>query len=226
MLASYAKAFRQLGDPRLIKPLVYSLGLAALIALLALPAGYFVFEWVNETLLAWLGGGDSWWMSTIEWSVRVLGWLIVLVILFFAFGSIQTAWLGIFMDGVVNAARDSSHPKVELNSPPSLSASGWSAVRFLALSLLVNVMILPLVLIGWILPPLGLIVQLLANGYLLGREYEDLVSPRFSSHRRLPVLSRSIFGMMAATLFLVPFINFVAPVVTAAAFTHYLASRK
>ena len=155
-----------------------------------------------------------------------MGTLILLLILFFAFGSIQTAWLGIFMDGVVDVARDSSHPEVELNPPPSLSASGWSAMRFLVLSLLVNVLILPLVLIGWILPPLGLIVQLLANGYLLGREYEDIVSPRFPSHPRLPLLSRSIFGMMAAALFVVPFINFVAPLVTAVAFTHYLASRK
>ena len=226
MIASYAKAFGQLGNPRFIKPLFYSLGLAALTALLAFPAGYFVFEWLNEALMAWLGGGDSWWMTAIEWSVRVLGWLITLVILFFAFGSIQTAWLGIFMDSVVDATRDSSHPEVELNPPPSLSASGWSAVRFLVLSLLVNVLILPLVLIGWILPPLGLIVQLIANGYLLGREYEDIVSPRFPSHPRLPLLSRSIFGMIAAALFIVPFINFVAPLVTAIAFTHYLASRK
>ena len=226
MLASYAKAFGQLGKPHFIKPLIYSLGLDALTALLAFPVGYFAFEWLNEALLAWLGGGDSWWRTAIEWSVRVLGTLILLLILFFAFGSIQTAWLGIFMDGVVDAARDSSHPEVELNPPPSLSASGWSAVRFLVLSLLVNVLILPLVLIGWILPPLGLIVQLIANGYLLGREYEDIVSPRFPSHPRLPLLNRSIFGIIAAALFLVPPVNFVAPVVTAAAFTHYLASRK
>ena len=225
MLASFTMAFGQLNDSRFLKPLLYSLGLSLIVALIALPVGYLGFEWLNQAFLSWLEGGDSWWMDTIEWSLRVLGILIMLVILFFAFGSVQTAFLGLFLDDVVTAARDKNHPTIQLEPPPSLSKSSWASARFLALSLSLNALILPVVLIGWFLPPLGLIVQLIANGYLFGKEYEDIIAVRFQTETRLDPLKRTIFGTATAALFLVPVLNFVAPVISAAAFTNYIASR-
>jgi len=227
MLASYVKAFGQLGDPRLMRPILYSFGLAILSALLLLPVGYFCFEWLNETLMDWIDGGDSWWMDAIEWSVRVLGWFIGLTVLFFGFGLMQTAYLGIFIDQVVEAATDLNRPGLTLYPPPALPAAVWSSARFLALSFFVNLMIMPLVLIGFLPPlPLGLIVQLIANGYLLGKEFEDLVANRFPTQPKLSLLSRTTFGMVSAGLLLVPFVNFCAPVITAAAFTNYYSSRE
>jgi CysZ protein len=225
MLASFTMAFGQLNDSRFLKPLLYSLGLSLVVALIALPVGYLGFEWLNQALLSWLEGGDSWWMDTIEWSLRVLGILIMLVILFFAFGSVQTAFLGLFLDDVVTAARDKNHPTIQLEPPPTLSKSSWASARFLGLSLSLNALILPIVLIGWFLPPLGLIVQLIANGYLFGKEYEDIIAVRFRTETRLAPLKRTIFGTATAALFLVPVLNFVAPVISAAAFTNYIASR-
>lgn len=225
MLASFTMAFGQLNDSRFLKPLLYSLGLSVLIALIALPLGYLGFEWLNQAFLAWLEGGESWWMSTIEWSLRVLGILIILVIFVFAFGTIQTAFLGLFLDDVVTATRDKNHPTIQLEPPPSLSKSSWASARFLGLSLSLNALILPIVLIGWFLPPLGLIVQLIANGYLFGKEYEDIIAVRFQTETRLDPLKRTIFGTATAALFLVPVLNFVAPVISAAAFTNYIASR-
>jgi uncharacterized protein involved in cysteine biosynthesis len=116
-------AFGQLNDSRFLKPLLYSLGLSLVVALIALPAGYLGFEWLNQAFLSWLEGGDSWWMDTIEWSIRVLGILIILVILFFAFGSVQTAFLGLFLDDVVTASRDKNHPTIALPPPPSNTKS-------------------------------------------------------------------------------------------------------
>ena len=225
MLASFTMAFGQLNDSRFLKPLLYSLGLSLVVALIALPVGYLGFEWLNQALLSWLEGGDSWWMDTIEWSLRVLGILIMLVILFFAFGSVQTAFLGLFLDDVVTATRDKNHPTIQLEPPPSLSKSSWASARLLGLSLSLNALILPIVLIGWFLPPLGLIVQLIANGYLFGKEYEDIIAVRFQTEARLDPLKRTIFGTATAALFLVPVLNFVAPVISAAAFTNYIASR-
>tara|TARA_B110000438_G_scaffold11106_1_gene11063 strand:+ start:862 stop:1527 length:666 start_codon:yes stop_codon:yes gene_type:complete len=218
-------AFGQLNDSRFLKPLLYSLGLSVLLALIALPLGYLGFEWLNQAFLAWLEGGESWWMSTIEWSLRVLGILIILIIFVFAFGTIQTAFLGLFLDDVVTAARDKNHPTIQLDPPPSLSKSSWASAQFLTLSLSLNALILPIVLIGWFLPPLGLIVQLIANGYLFGKEYEDIIAVRFQTETRLDPLKRTIFGTATAALFLVPVLNFVAPVISAAAFTNYIASR-
>jgi len=218
-------AFGQLNDKRFLKPLLYSLGLSLLATLIALPLIYLGFEWLNQAFLTWLAGGDSWWMNTIEWSLRVLGILIIFVIIFFAFGSVQTAFLGLFLDDVVTATRDKNHPTIQLGAPPPFSKSSWASAQFLTLSLSVNALILPIVLIGWFLPPLGLIVQLIANGYLFGKEYEDIIAVRFQTEDRLDPLKRTIFGTATAALFLVPVLNFVAPVISAAAFTNYIASR-
>jgi CysZ protein len=225
MITSFTMAFGQLNDKRFLKPLLYSLGLSLLATLIALPLIYLGFEWLNQVFLTWLEGGDSWWMNTIEWSLRVLGILIILVIIFFAFGSVQTAFLGLFLDDVVTATRDKNHPTIQLGAPPPFSKSSWASAQFLTLSLSVNALILPLVLIGWFLPPLGLIVQLIANGYLLGKEYEDIIAIRFQTESRIDPLKRTIFGTATAALFLVPVLNFVAPVISAAAFTNYIASR-
>ena len=226
MLASYVKAFGQLCDPRLMRPILYSFGLAILSALLLIPVGYFCLEWLNETLMGWIDGGDSWWMDAIEWSARALGWLIGLTVLFFVFGLMQTAYLGIFIDQVVEAAKDLTRPELQFNPPLALLASSCCSAKFLALSLFVNLLILPLVLVGWFLPPMGLVIQLLANGYLLGKEFEDLVANRFPSRPKLSLLRRTTFGMVSAGLLLVPFVNFCAPVITAAAFTNYYSSRE
>ena len=218
-------AFGQLSDKRFLKPLLYSFGLSLLAALIALPLIYLGFEWLNQAFLAWLEGGESWWISAIEWSLRVMEILIILIIFIFAFGSIQTAFLGLFLDDVVTATRDKNHPAIQLDPPPSLSKSSLSSAQFLALALLMNALILPFVIIGWFLPPLGLIVQLIANGYLFGKEYEEIIAIRFQTKTRLPPLKRTIFGIVAASLFLVPILNFVAPLISAAAFTNYIASR-
>ena len=225
MLASFTMAFGQLNDSRFLKPLLYSLGLSMIVAMIALPLGYFGFECLSQAFLSWLEGGESWWMNTIEWSLRVLGILIISVVLFFAFGSIQTAFLGLFLDDIVTATRDKNHPTVELEPPPSLIKSSLSSVRFIGLSLSLNALILPIVLIGWFLPPVGLIVQLIANGYLFGKEYEDIIAVRFETEIHLDPLKRTIFGTATAALFLVPVLNFIAPVISAAAFTNYVASR-
>ncbi len=218
-------AFGQLNDKCFLKPLLYSLGLSLLATLIALPLIYLGFEWLNQAFLTWLAGGDSWWMNTIEWSLRVLGVLIIFAIIFFAFGSVQTAFLGLFLDDVVTATRDKNHPTIQLDAPPPLSKSSWASAQFLTLSLSVNALILPIVLIGWFLPPIGLIVQLIANGYLFGKEYEEIIAVRFQTENRLDPLKRTIFGTATAALFLVPVLNFVAPVISAAAFTNYIASR-
>ncbi|MBT6851299.1 MAG: hypothetical protein HOA16_08900 [Opitutae bacterium] len=225
MITSITMAFGQLNDKRFLKPLLYSLGLSLLATLIALPLIYLGFEWLNQAFLTWLEGGDSWLMNTIEWSLRVLGILIIFVIIFFAFGSVQTAFLGLFLDDVVTATRDKNHPTIQLGAPPPFSKSSWASAQFLTLSLSVNALILPIVLIGWFLPPLGLIVQLIANGYLFGKEYEDIIAIRFQTESRLDPLKRTIFGTATAALFLVPVLNFVAPVISAAAFTNYIASR-
>ncbi|SVC64790.1 uncharacterized protein METZ01_LOCUS317644, partial [marine metagenome] len=144
MIDSYARAFGQLNSPRFLKPLVYSLALAVLTSLAVFPAAYLGFEWLNGIFLQWLEVGEAWWASAVEWSLRVLEFLLLLVILFFLFGTIQAAYLGLFIDGIVDAALDRHHPELTPNPPPPFAKAAWSTVRLLVLSITVNLLLLPI----------------------------------------------------------------------------------
>ena len=67
---------------------------------------------------------------------------------------------------------------------------------------------------------------LVVNAYLLGRDMADMVEPR---HPALPPLSRSsrwLLGLVSAVMFLIPLVNLLAPIWSAAMAVHMLLGRK
>jgi len=221
-MGDYGKAFGQLGDGRFCKPLFFSLGLATLTAGCLLPAGYFGFQTLVEPLSEWAEAGDSWWGTALEWTLPFLGLVLAAGVGFLLFGLIQTAWLGLFLDGIIEATCEKHYPDFQPAPPPTLLRSCWVATRFLLVSLTVNMVILPLVIIGWFLPPTGLIIQVLTNGYLVEREYRELVAERLKGISRGKMAGRWFWGTLTAGMFLVPVLNFATPVLAASAMTHKL----
>ena len=92
--------------------------------------------------------------------------------------------------------------------------------------LLLNLLALPLYLLLMFLPPTGLILFYCLNGYLLSREYFELVGGR---HLDLAGLRKArkkntwaIFpaGVLIALMLTVPILNLLAPLVATAAMVH------
>ena len=122
-----------------------------------------------------------------------------------------------------------------LDTIPRLPAAGCgvarhralvTTLRFLAVMVVINLALIPFLL----LPPVFPFVFYAANGYLLGREYFELVALRRTNHGEARGLRKAhrgtLFatGTIAAFLLTVPLINLLAPVVATAAMVHLFES--
>jgi CysZ protein len=150
-------------------------------------------------------------------------WLATAISLIVAFGlvagltvlaaPVSSLVAGFFLDEI--AAR--VEREIDPSGPPGRSAPALEAalfaLRFAALSLLVNLIALVLLLV----PGLGVVAWIGANGYLLGREYFELAALRFRSGaearemRRAYALTVYAHGLMIAAFVAVPLLNLLTP---------------
>ena len=102
----------------------------------------------------------------------------------------------------------------------------WSALRFACVALLLNLALLPAYLLLLLFPPLYLLVFYSVNGYLLGREYFELVSYRRLDEREADELRRAcrgrvmLGGVAMAFMLTIPVFNLVAPIAATAFAVH------
>jgi uncharacterized protein involved in cysteine biosynthesis len=99
----------------------------------------------------------------------------------------------------------------------------WGGIRFFLLLAAVNLVAVGIVLL---VPGVNLLVFWLVNGYLLGREYFELVAARHFE----PAAARALWrerqgrfiaaGLVLAAIMLIPVVNLVVPVLGAAFVTH------
>lgn len=163
------------------------------------------------------------WLNTTATILSGLGAVFLLAVLF---PVVISAVVGLFLDDVAEAVERRHYPA----DPPGVALGVVPAIlmgaRFAGLVLLVNLIALPFYLLLLFLPPFGLVLFYLVNGYLIGREYFDLVATRHLPADRAKAL-RSAYGFKVvlagaagAFLFTLPLAALLAPLVTTAAFVH------
>ncbi|MDP6706642.1 MAG: EI24 domain-containing protein [Alphaproteobacteria bacterium] len=217
MLSPFVKAAHQLPEPAFRNVLLKSLALAVVLygALLWL-AFYIVpplisFEW-------------SW----LEWLTEAGALLAFLVAAFILFPTVATLFVSLFLEEIASAVEERHYPDDAPGQSPDVWTSFALSLRFTVVALLINVLALPIYLITLFLPPLNLVVFYGLNGYLLSREYFELVSSRHLAPEAMRELRRSewrrlfVMGVIIAFLLTVPLVNFVAPVLATAAMVHGL----
>ena len=97
---------------------------------------------------------------------------------------------------------------------------------FILVTLLLNLLVLPLYLVLIWIPPLNLLLFYLLNGYLLGREYFEMVAVRRLDLKEAKGLRRGSRGRMilagAVITFLltIPLVNLVTPIIATAFMLH------
>ncbi len=213
MIQSYLRAFGQLPDPRFRRVILLSLGLAVLL------------YGVTFVVVGWLFGelalmAASWW----EAGSSILGGVAIVVVSVFLFPAIMSAFVGLFLDDVASAVEAEHYPLLSAPRTQGFLESLAGSLRFAGLALLVNLIALPL----YFIPPVNAFAFLLVNGFLLGREYFELVALRRLSRPEVRALSRYYrrrlwwSGTVTALLLLIPFVNILAPLVGVAAMVHIL----
>ena len=215
LIAAYLKGLEDALSPPLRAILWRVLGLGLVLSVLLIVAAYQALGFAPSTGWGWL-----------DEVIRVLGGILTGVGLAFFFPVIMTTLQSLFLDEAAAKVAKRDYP----GDPPGRDigfAEGLaSGLRFLVVAVVLNILALPLQLVGLLLPIVNILVFLVLNGYLVGREYFEQVAMRHASAAEAARLRRSnrmlafSAGLLGTALMVVPIVNLVAPLVTVAAMLH------
>jgi CysZ protein len=218
MISSLLLAFDDLADRRFRRYIWLSIGGAIAI---------FAVLWIVITLLLTHSA-----ITAIPWldtTIDVLGGIAVAVLSWLLFPGVVGLVSGLLLDGVADA--------VEARDYPHLAAArdqGWGEIlrttaKFAGIVVLGNLIVLPL----YLVPVVNIVVFYGLNGYLLGREYYELVAyrrldePAAVALRRRSGLRWFVAGLVIAILMTIPILNLVMPIIATAFMVHlFQAARR
>ena len=210
MIADLLKAVAQLSDRRFRRVVLFSCLLAALLlALLAAGAGWALGR---LTGIGWL-----------DIAAGFAGGIAAFAAAAMLFPAAAAALQGLFLESAVRAVEARHYSNL---GPPN--AQGWGetlrqTLFFVGAALGLNLLLLPV----WLfVPPLGLLLFWLGNGWLCGREYFEAAALRRLDPEAARTLRRRyryriwFAGIVVAWLMTVPFVNLAAPAIGTAFMLH------
>jgi CysZ protein len=213
MLRAFALAIEDAARPAQRRALLLSL-------LLAL--GLLALAWLGLTAL--LAGVRVVGISWLDGAVAALGSVAALALAWILFPALTLLVLGFFLDGILGAVERQHYPALGPPRRIGFGAALMSALRILALTLVLNLLALPL----YLVPAINFLVYYGLNGYLVGREYFELVALRRMDGAAARTMWRRyrgtlvLAGVSVVFLLSLPLVNLVAPVVAAAFMLHLL----
>lgn len=158
------------------------------------------------------------WLETILAVAAGLGLLAAFV---FLMAPVTAVFAGLFLDDVAALVERRDYAA----DPPGRPLAGWRSlamsVQFGLLVLLVNLALLPTLFLG-----IGAVMMVVANAYLLSREYFTMVACRHMPVDAAVTLRRErspkvfVAGFIPALLSLVPLLNVAVPLFSTAYFVH------
>ena len=211
MFKALSRAVSQLFDPAIFGVLVMSVAGAAVV-LIAIWTGVDVI--VTRMTLFTTG-----WLNWLARLVIGVGTVFVTIALF---GAIAAMIAGFFVDRVARAVERRFYPGLPPARSSGIGEQLAGGLSFLLAALVLNLLALPLYLIWGADVPIFLGL----NGYLLGREYFELVALRRVDRRTARLLWRThrlklvACGAVIAAFSFVPFANLLTPVVATAFMLH------
>ncbi len=187
--------------------------------------------------MVWLADFGLSYIPAISFTMPIVGWevtfldetakdvglgLAILLSIFLMF-PVAAIIVGFFLEEIADAVEDKHFPHL-----PPARRQGWGEIIVNAAEFfltLIGANLLALI-IYLVLLPIAWVPFLIVNGYLLGREYFELVAMRRMPLEEVKKLRQKFLGriwfagiVMAAPLS-IPFLNLLVPVIGVAAFTH------
>lgn len=214
IFSAYFKGFGQLSDPQTRSVIWTSIGWSVAIFI-----GLFVALYVLLKLTTFITIGP------LEMFFDFLGQAAVFILTWFLFPAVVTAIGSLMLDKVVNAVEARHYPTLKAAPGQIFSEAIGPALKFLGVTVGLNVLCLPL-----LLTPLFPFVYYALNGYLISREYFELVALRRLSIADAQMLRARwktplfIAGVGFAFMLTVPILNVIAPIIATAAMVHLFES--
>ena len=211
MITAFSRGLAQLSDPRIRRVVWFAIAAACIV---------FALLWGAVGTV--LGASSLFSVLWLEWAVDLLGGLATLLLTWFLFPAVISVVIGLFLENIAAAVEARHYPDLPPTAEQSVLPMVWVALRYLGMLVALNLVLLVFLLLG----PLFPFVFYSVNGYLLGREYFELVAMRRlgpAQARQLRLAHRGelfLAGVVMAFLLTLPVVNLLAPVVVTAAMVH------
>lgn len=227
MLGYLSKSIAQISDPVLRRvALIGIIGSAITFILLSTMVWWIFSAQVDLSSLSLWG----WLEDVLDWVAGFVVGLTLIIVSAVLFPGVATIIVGFFLEDVVAAVEKKHFPTEPPARPQPVSEVVASTARFALMVIGLNLLCLPLYLILMFVPPFNLVLYYLLNGYLVGREYFELVAlrrmdPIAATHMRKRSRGRVLMaGILLTFLLTIPIINFLTPVIATAFMVHVFHS--
>ena len=203
MFAAFFRSLAQLSDPPVMR-IVWRTMLFALLLMVTL----VVALWL---LLGWLTLFDWGWLDS---AIDIVGGLGAIFVAWLLFPVAATAIVGFYLEDVAEIVDRRHYSHLPEARRQTVGEAIRSTISFALIAIGLNVVLLPLLFLG----PLYFIGFYIVNGYLIGREYFEVVAFRRLAPADAKALRQRhmgqvfIAGVAMAFLLTVPVINLLIPV--------------
>lgn len=210
MIKAALTALADLLSPDFRSVLLKAIGLAVLL-LIAVIAGVVVLLDLLK-LAPWGWGNDI---------IEVVAGLGLTVLAFFMIPPVTALFAGLYLDHIAGLVERKHYPQDAPGRELPMAKALLLGLQFGLLVLIVNLAVLPMLLLG-----IGAIALLIANAYLLSREYFEMAAMRHMPVEDAKLLRREnaiqvfVAGFLPAILALVPFVNLAVPLFSTSYFVH------
>lgn len=220
ILAAIAKALGQIFDPVFTKVILTGFALAiGILGAITWALSAVIAMLVPDAIALPFFGAIGGLAVFLSWG----GFLAMMAVSVFLMVPLASAMSAIFLDQVAKAVETKHYPNLAPPRAQTLYEAAISGINFLGLVIGVNAVAL----IFYILSgPFAPLLFWIINGYLLGREYFQLVAMRrmeLANARALRRKNRAtiwLAGILIAAPLSVPILNLVIPVLGVAIFAH------
>ena len=218
LMRAFSLTLGQIGDPVfrgvLIKSILFTLILFVGLTLL--------FYWAAPEVKVF----ESDWLQWLNGVLEVGGGLAFFALLVLTLSATATLIGGIFLDDIAEAVEKRHYAGDPEGQSADFPTTFAVSIRFIGITILLNILALPLYLIALLFPPLFACIFYGLNGYLLSREYFELVSLRHQDAkvgRQLRKANRTkvfLAGVIIAFFITIPIVNLVVPILATAFMLH------
>ena len=216
----FFRALGQMADPRFRRVFFKGLGLTLLLL--------FSLSWGLSWLIGFASSGPVVLpgYGEISWLGDLAGWgsfLVFLVLSVFVMPAVAVSFIGLFLDQIASAVEDRHYTHLPSARPVKFYESARDAVNFLGVIIAAN---LVAVVLYVMFPPVAPFLFFALNGYLLGREYFQLVAMRRLGRQGAKAAWKrhkgAVWGagVLMALPLTVPLLNLAVPIIGVATFTH------
>ena len=211
MIQSLLKGFSQLRDPSAKKVVLISVGTSVLTYIVLFG---FINLALNHTSVF-----EVWW---IEYLSDFLGHFAAIMLTWLLFPATISAIISLFLENIASAVEARHYPDLPPISNPLFFSSLVISGKLLVLLLVFNIGLLFLLFTG----PIYIVLYYLINGYLISREFFDLIALRRLDVVKSRVLRKRfkyrliLIGTIFVFLMKVPIVNFLVPIIAAATMVH------